>query len=124
MVFKFNFRIFFGFLETIDIKLYFKLLFLIFNLKLVGKIRINNGSIVNEQTNDIINEITIIKPKSTIGFMSVMIKEPKATIVVSVVYRQGQIIFFRVTITHFSFSLAPARKIRSNVAEWLAALKE
>ena len=97
---KLRTRIFFGLFETIDIKLKFKLRFFIFNLKFVGNIRISNGRIVNEQINEMIKEITIIKPKSIIGFISVMIKEPKATIVVSVVYRQGQIIFFRVFISN------------------------
>ena len=43
----------------------------------------NNGKIENEQTNEIINEIIIIIPKSIIGLISVKIKDPKATIVVN-----------------------------------------
>mgnify|MGYP007000431933 CR=1 len=64
--------------------------------------RIHNGRIVKEHSNDIIREINIMKPKSIIGFISVIIKDPKATIVVNVVYRQGQNIFFKVTDRFFS----------------------
>ena len=45
----------------------------------------HKGRIVKEQSNEIIREINIMKPKSIIGFMSVIINDPKATIVVSVV---------------------------------------
>ena len=43
----------------------------------------NNGKIENEQTNEMINEIIIIIPKSIIGLISVNIKDPNATIVVN-----------------------------------------
>ena len=43
------------------------------------------GRIVKEQQNDIVKAIIIISPKSIIGFMSVMAKDPNATIVVKVV---------------------------------------
>ena len=56
----------------------------------------NNGKIVNEQTNEMINEIIIMIPKSIIGLISVKIKDPNATIVVNDVYRQGQNIFLNV----------------------------
>ena len=58
---------------------------LVFWLVLRENSRMHNGSIVNEQSNEIIREINIIKPKSIIGFISVIIKDPKATIVVRVV---------------------------------------
>ena len=50
---------------------------------LLGNIKSSNGKIEKEQINEIINEIIIIIPKSIIGLMSVKIKDPKATIVVS-----------------------------------------
>ena len=40
---------------------------------------------VKEQINEIIKDITIIIPKSIIGLMSVIIKDPNANIVVNVV---------------------------------------
>ena len=43
------------------------------------------GRIVKEQQNDIVKAIIIINPKSIIGFMSVIAKDPNATIVVKVV---------------------------------------
>ena len=45
----------------------------------------HSGRIVNEHSKEIIREINIMKPKSIIGFISVIIRDPKATIVVSVV---------------------------------------
>ena len=57
----------------------------IFFLVLLEIIKSNNGKIVKEQINEIINEITIIIPKSIIGLISVIIKDPKATMVVNVV---------------------------------------
>ena len=48
-----------------------------------GAIISNNGKIEKEDINEIINEIIIIIPKSIIGFISVKIKDPKATIVVN-----------------------------------------
>jgi len=45
----------------------------------------HNGRIVKEHSNEIIREINIMKPKSIMGFISVIIKDPKATIVVRVV---------------------------------------
>ena len=69
---------------------------------LTEKSKMHNGRIVKEHSNEIIREINMIKPKSIIGFISVIIKDPKATIVVSVVYRQGQNMFFNVTDKLFS----------------------
>ena len=54
-------------------------------LDLFEKRLMHNGRIVKEQSNEISREINIMKPKSIIGFMSVIINDPKATIVVSVV---------------------------------------
>ena len=66
-------------------KLIFKTAILVFWLVLSEKSRMHNGRIVKEHSNEIIREINIMKPKSIIGFISVIIKDPKATIVVSVV---------------------------------------
>ncbi len=66
-------------------KLIFKTDLLILELELSEKKLMHNGSMVKEHINEIIREIVIIKPKSIIGFISVIIKDPKATIVVSVV---------------------------------------
>ena len=57
---------------------------------------------MKEQNSEIIREIIIMKPKSIIGLMSVIIRDPKATNVVKVVYRQGQNIFFNVLDKLFS----------------------
>ena len=78
-------------------KLIFKTVLFVLGLALIEKTRIHNGRIVKEHINEIIREINMMKPKSIIGFISVIIKDPKATIVVSVVYRQGQNMFFNVT---------------------------
>ena len=83
-------------------KLIFKAALLVLWLVLIENIRMHNGRIVKEHINEIIREINIMKPKSIIGFISVIIKDPKATIVVSVVYTQGQNMFFNVTDKLFS----------------------
>ena len=83
-------------------KFIFKKALLVLRLVLNEKTRMHNGRIVKEHSNEIIREINMIKPKSIIGFISVIIKDPKATIVVSVVYRQGQNMFFNVTNKLFS----------------------
>ena len=64
-------------------KLIFKTSLMFLLLVLTEKSRIHNGRIVKEHSNEINSEINIIKPKSIIGFISVIIKDPKATIVVS-----------------------------------------
>ena len=66
-------------------KLIFKTFLLVPWLLLTEKSRMHNGRIVKEHNNEIIREINIMKPKSIIGFISVIIKDPKATIVVRVV---------------------------------------
>ena len=49
------------------------------------KININKGKTVKEQRKETIKAIIIIKPKSIMGLISVIINDPKATIVVKVV---------------------------------------
>ena len=66
-------------------KLIFKIALLVLRLVLIEKRRIHNGRIVKEHSNEILREINMMKPKSIIGFISVIIKDQKATIVVSVV---------------------------------------
>ena len=76
-------KIFLEWFDTKDMKLIFKTALLVLWLVLTEKRRIHNGRIVKEHSNEIIREISIMKPKSIIGFISVIIKDPKATIVVS-----------------------------------------
>ena len=83
-------------------KLIFNAVLLVLWSVLTEKSRMHNGRIVKEHSNEILREINMMKPKSIIGFISVIIKDPKATIVVSVVYRQGQNMFFSVTDKLFS----------------------
>ena len=78
-------KIFLECFDTKDMKLIFKTAILVLWLVLSENSRMNNGRIVKEHSNEIIREINIMKPKSIIGFMSVIIKDPKATIVVKVV---------------------------------------
>ena len=66
-------------------KLIFKTAIFFLWLVLMENSRINNGRIVKEHSNEINREINIMKPKSITGFISVIIKDPKATIVVRVV---------------------------------------
>ena len=83
-------------------KLIFKTALLLLLLVFTEKSRMHNGRMVKEHSNEILREINMMRPKSIIGFISVIIKDPKATIVVSVVYRQGQNMFFSVTDKLFS----------------------
>ena len=64
-------------------KIFLNLKILLLGCILLGVRNNNNGKIENEQTNEMINEIIIIIPKSIIGLMSVNIKDPNATIVVN-----------------------------------------
>ena len=77
--------IFLEWFDTKDMKLIFNAVLLVVWSVLTERSRINNGRIVKEHSNEIIREIDMIKPKSIIGFISVIIKDPKASIVVSVV---------------------------------------
>ena len=70
---------------AMDKKFNFNIWWFLSNLLFLGKINISKGNIVKEQTKEIVNPINIIKPKSIIGLISVIISDPKATIVVSVV---------------------------------------
>ena len=56
-----------------------------------------HGSSVKDVKNNAVKPITIIKPKSITGLMSLKIRDAKATIVVNAVYKQGHIIFFVVS---------------------------
>ena len=67
---------------------------------------INNGNMVKDVIKININEIIIIFPNSIIGFMSEKSKDPKATIVVKEVYKQGQKIFLIVNINLFCIFLS------------------
>ena len=82
---KLDIIIFLEWFDTRDMKLIFKAALLVLWSVLTEKSRMHNGRIVKEHSNEIIREINMIKPKSIIGFISVIIKDPKATIVVSVV---------------------------------------
>ena len=82
---KLETKIFLGWFDTKDIKLIFKMVILVLWLVLSENSRMNNGRIVKEHSSEIIREINIMKPKSIIGFISVIVKDPKATIVVRVV---------------------------------------
>ena len=52
---------------------------------------------MNDVKNKVARPITIMKPKSITGLMSLKISDAKATIVVNAVYKQGHIIFFVVS---------------------------
>ena len=67
-------------------------------LFIFGKKDINNGNIVNDDMNIIINPNIIILPKSITGLISENNNDPKATIVVNAVYKQGQNIIFNVCV--------------------------
>ena len=82
---KLETKIFLEWFDTKDMKLIFKTAILVLWLVLSENSRMHNGRIVKEHINEIIREISIMKPKSIIGFISVIIKDPKATIVVRVV---------------------------------------
>ena len=82
---KLETKIFLEWFDTKDMKLIFKTAILVFWWVWSEKSTMHNGRIVKEQINEIIREINIMKPKSIIGLISVIIKDPKATIVVSVV---------------------------------------
>ena len=64
-------------------KIFLNLKILLLGCILFGVTNNNNGKIENEQINEMINEIIIIIPKSIIGLISVIIKDPNATIVVN-----------------------------------------